>query len=569
MPTLELNKMLGGVMALGDPVAQRPDSRRGAAKRQLKATLRRLAQLKGESLQLYRALPRAERFHASRARIRLLDGSNQAGRTLAGMCEIARAVTGCDPYQKYPKTGLALCVGYDAEHIASPMWRSLAREGAFNTIRDEQTKLWRSVRLDPNDPLKLDPYDAAYREKWREAPPLLPERWYKNHVAWEDRGKDIPRHVTIPKTGWKILFRSSKGDAVRGIQINLWQFDEEIKNYQFLPEALRGCMRFDGVGFWTATPQSGGVQLYELHERALAEDKDVEAFPLYIFENPFYTDESKQAFYDSLSEDERRVRWHGEYALVGRRVYPTYDPQGIHGYEPREIPPDWCVYVIVDPGSQHCGTIFLAVDPDEAHVWIYDGFDLRSADARRWAGEVKKREPEQGFHAFVMDLQMGRQRSVGMEQGTNVAKEYYEGLKEAGCLPQTQGPLGGFFPGSNDIPGREEALRGWLSIRGTGPFAGTPKLQVARGCVSELDRQMKRAHMIVDRPDQREKKYPEDVLVTLEYGAAFDPRYYAPEPRDAESGDNKTVYERFQAKRRSPRHSGGAAQRYGSGMVIG
>ncbi len=223
--------------------------------------------------------------------------------------------------------------GYDAEHIASPMWRSLAREGAFNMIRDEQTKLWRSVRPDPDNPVKLDPYDAAYREKWREAPPLLPERWYKNHVAWEDRGKDIPRHVTIPKTGWKILFRSSKGDAVRGIQINLWQFDEEIKNYQFLPEALRGCMRFDGVGFWTATPQSGGVQLYELHERALSEDKDVEAFPLYIYENPFYTDESKQAFYDSLSEDERRVRWHGEYALVGAGSVVTTDiPAGTVAY---------------------------------------------------------------------------------------------------------------------------------------------------------------------------------------------------------------------------------------------
>jgi len=168
-----------------------------------------------------------------------------------------------------------------------------------------------------------------------------------------------------------------------------------------------------------------------------------------------------------------------------------------------------------------------------------------------------------------MDQQMGRQRSVGMEQGTNVAKEYYAGLEEAGCLPQTQGPMGGFFPGSNDIDGREEALRGWLAIRGTGPHAGTPRLQVARGCVPELDRQMKRAHMVIDRPDKRDTKYPEDVLVTLEYAAAFDPTYHEPEPRDADPAANQTVVERFEAKQRNPRRGGGATQRFGASMQIG
>jgi hypothetical protein len=556
-----------------EPPPQRPApdgaSARAVRAQQLKAVLHKLAKRKMEGLQLYRSLPAAERFHACTSRIRLLDGSNQAGRTLAGECEVARCATGTDPFGKYAKEGgVILAVGYDEEHIGDPMWRRLARPGAFNTIRDEHTGLIRSVRPDPSNPLRLDPYDEAYREKWQDAPPLLPERCIRK-VAWEDRGKDVPRHV-VTTNNWKILWRSSKGDAVRGIQINLWHFDEEIKNHQFLPECLRGCMRYDGVGFWSATPQSGGAQLYELHLRAASEDPDVQAFPLYITENPFYTDEAKQAFHDALSEDERRVRWYGEYAIAGQLCYRTYDPQGIHGCEPKEIPPDWCVEVIVDPGSQHCGTLFGAIDPAEAHLWVYDGFDLRNADAQMWAVEVGKRLRGRVPERVIIDQRMGKQRPPSMSVGTNVASEYFAALLQAGVRPRTEGPLNGFFPGSDDVDGREEAVRGLLAIRGDGPFSGTPTLQVMRGCVPQLDQQMRLAHRKSDRPGKRARHdlMPEDVLVTLEYWAASKPGYHPPVV--AAEGTTPSVLDNFNKKcARQRRRRSAASADFGPGMQLG
>jgi len=519
MQTLDLQKLTEGVATYdAAPRPERPppppETRKAARASRLQKVLRQLAKRKMEGLQLYCELPRAAPFHASRARIRLADGPNQGGKTLMAEVEVARAVTGTDPHNKYPKSdGVCLCVGYDEEHIGDPMWRKLARPGAFSMIPDEYTGIMRSVRLDANNPLKLDPYDEAYREKWCDAPPLLPPRCIRK-IAWQDRGKDIPRHVTTTNN-WKILFRSSKGDAVRGIQINLWQFDEEIKNQQFLPEALRGSMRFDGRGFWSATPQSGGVQLYELHLRAVSDDPDVEAFPLYIVENPFYTDAAKQAFYDSLSEEERQVRWFGNYAIVGQLVYRTYDPMVTHGCEPFEVPIDWCVYVIVDPGSQHCGTIFGAIDPDEKHAWVYDGFDLPGADGRLWAAEVEKRLHGRQVEAFIMDQQMGKCQSVGLEAGTTVAQKYFEGLQELDVQPRTEGPMNGFYQGSKDIDGREEAVRSLLAVRGSGPHSGSPKLQVMRGCLPILDRQMRLANRPASRPDKR-AKLPEDVLVCFD-----------------------------------------------------
>ncbi len=524
---------------------------------------RRLIELEGESLRLYRALPRALAFHMAMMMIRLLDGANQAGRTLAAMVELARAMTGTDPYGKYPKENMRiLVVGYDGDHLADPMWSKLARPGAFDLIRDERTKLLRSVRPNPENPLELDPYDAAYREKWVEAPPLLPERFIKS-IAWEDRAKDIPRLVTTI-TGTQSLWRSSKSKAVRGRQFHLWLFDEEIENDQYLVECLRGSMRYGAKGIWSATAQSGGMQLYELYERAQNNDPNVSRFPLFIYENPFYEEKNKQAFYDSLSEDERRVRWFGEYAIVSKRVYPTYDPQGIHGYEPREIPPDWCIWGVVDPGTQRLGFLSGAVDPEEKHLWLYDGFDLRHTDARQWAGEVASRAPVQGYQGMIMDYQMGKAQTVGLPSDTTVAREYWKALQEAGVTVHTKGPMEGFYPGSPNIPGREEAVRSLLAIRGVGPHRGTPTLQVARGVNPDLDREIKRAHMKISNPKVREKKYPEDLLQPLEYLAAFGPGYSIPPSSEP---PKSTVDPWVEKKRRKARRSAGRS--FGNAMSIG
>jgi hypothetical protein len=483
-----------------------------------------------EGLALYRPLPVAEGFHRSTARIRLLDGPNQCGKTLAAEVEVARALLGLDPYGKYPKhNGRALAVAHEGDHISQVTWKTLTQPGAFSIIRDEHTQRWRSVRFQSDDPTKLDPYDAAYREKWREAPPLLPERLIQ--VAWDDRGRGIPRVVKVPSTGWKMLWRSSKGDAVRGVQLHLWHFDEEIGNQDFLPECLRACMRYGGRGFWSATPQTGGPQLYDLRDQADHGSGGVEAYSLSLIDNPFYTEEEKQAFYDQLSEDEREVRYYGRYPRAGLRVYPMFAVMGIHGYEFTEVPSNHCRVAAVDPGTQHCGTVFAAIDPDDAHVSVYDAMDLRSADAGRWADEMYRQQGEHAFEAIVMDERAGKQHPMG--HAKNIAEHYWEALRRRGIKPRVLGPMSGFFPGSGDVEARQEALLDWMAVRGTGPFAGSPRLKVARGRVPMLERQIKAAQMEMPQYGKRTKsnkrmKLQEDVLVCLEYLAAHNPFYREP-----------------------------------------
>lgn len=533
------------------------EARRLALKSQLNGVTRRIAALKMEAMRLYLPLPAAEAFHASTAKWRVIDGSNRAGKTLAAAAEAVRAWLGCDPHDKYPKTnGNSLVVGLDGDHIAM-MWKKCAEPGAFSMIRDERTRLWRAVRPDPAVPTQLDPYDDAYREKWREAPPLISPRMISGRPAWDDRAKGIPRYVKFT-TGWTSLWRSSEGKSPQGEHYNLGWVDEQITNEQFYLEMCRGLVGLGETaqhkprGMWSATPQTSNPQLLDLRESADAGSEDNNAFQLLIDDNPFIPADEKRAFFESLSDDEREVRYYGKYAITGRRVYPSYNAMGIHGCEPFEIPPHWTRYVWVDPGRQHCGCLFFAIDPDEKHVYVYDGFDLRNGTAQKWAAEVKQRETEHSFEAFGIDQQMGKETPVG--HADNVAHHYFQALLEVGVRPRTQGALRGFFPGSPDIPAREEALLRWLSIRGDGPFDGTAKLQVFRGHVPDLDRQFKRAHMDHKRANKR-AKVPEDVLVCLEYFAAFDPKYREPVLREKQA-ENPVYDAMMRKKRKQPQLSG-------------
>lgn len=551
MPGLEM--LQGGFSGdFGPPAEPIPQMAEAGEEFRRRDTLRRLLKRHMEGLRLYRPLPHLEPFHAANCKWRIIDGSNRSSKSQSGACEVSRAWCGCDPYDKYiRRNGNSLVVGLRLQHIEM-LWRKCAQPGSFKIIRDEHSGLYRSVRPDPNDSLHLDPYDQANKEKWKDAPPLIPPRMIAK-IAWEDRGKGIPAFVQF-KTGWRALFCSSDSKPPQGDHYHLVLFDEELVNQGFINEAIRGLVALDEIpkhcpkGIWTATAQTANPELLEFREQSDGGSESIRAFQALIADNPYVSDEEKQAFHDVLSEDDRDVRYYGKYALAGRRCYPTYDPQGIHGYEPKEIPPHWCRYIGVDPGTQHCGTIFVAVDPKEEHVWLYDGFDLRQADATAWARRIKARGEQ--YEAIVLDERMGKQRFVGHHQGQTVASQYRIALDAVGVKPRQAGPLEGFFPGTHDVPGRQEALRNWMVMRHDSPHAGSPRLKVARGILPVLDQQIRHAHMDMRNAEKR-AKMDHDLLEALEYLAGFDPCYY--EPRREVEEERDIVWERFQAQERRTR----------------
>jgi hypothetical protein len=455
-------------------------------------------------------------------------GSNRAGKSVAVAAEIARAVTGQDPHDKYRKRdGRVLIVGKDVEHLGNPIWSLLGRPGAFNTVRDRQTGKLRALRPRTDDPARLDPDDLARRAEWRPSEPLIPPRMIRN-IAWEERKRGIPRMVTLTN-GWEMWFRSGGSDPPRGIQLDIVWFDEEFDNLAFYAESNARLVDREGVGIWSATPDVSTPQLAELYERAADSTQNIESFEVQISDNPFLSPEAKEEFRRSLTtEEDLEVKFYGRFSLFGRRVYSCYRPEGEHGCEPFDIPEDWARYVFLDPGRQRAGTIFAAIDPDEKHIWIYDAFPLKNANANRWAELVAERQGDWKFEAMVIDKRFGRQGRAGQDD-RSVAEQYWQALKDHGVEPRVMGPLAGFFAGSDDIMFREEALLDWMRVRECGPFEGSAKLRVFKNICPELHKEIQEAYYDRKRPDKRVKLRLSDLIEALEYGASVAPRYQRPE----------------------------------------
>lgn len=525
---LEFRRQFEGARGMGEA---RPRARRLATERRLATLAGQIREMETEAIRHFRALPHVESFFASDKNVRILCGSNQSSKTFHGLAEIARAVTGQDPYGKYPKeNGRAILVGYDMDHLADPIFRKLFVQGEFKLIPDEHTGKFRAVRPDPANPRQLDPYDLAYQEKWIDAPPLIPGRFVREH-AWEHANKQIPRMSRLIND-WTILWRSSNSRPPRGRQVHVVGLDEDLqKAGEWINELVPRLLKHNGKLIWMATGQEGGPELIELIDKAKEGCPYIDVWNLLIVDNAFISDEQRAFFRETLTnEDEVAVRFHGEIATVRRLVYREYQPNGMHGYEPFPIPPDWCRYVVIDPSRQHTGVLFVAVDPQERHAWVYDGFDVPQANAIHLAGMVMERQGAMKFEAAVMDEHMGRTRHTGGFDDCTVASNYWVAFAEVGVQFRRWGPLSGFFPGSDNIEGRTLALKGWMTPRLSGPFAGTPKLKVARGMIPLLDKQIARAHTESKRGQTRSDKTPQDLLDCLEYGAAFEPGYFAPGP---------------------------------------
>jgi hypothetical protein len=437
--------------------------------------LAEVARREMEALRLYQPMPTQAAFHASHADERVIRGGNRGGKTLAAFVEIARAITGTDPEDKYPKAdGIAYLVGKDERHIARVMYKKLFKPGAFEIIKDLKTGKWRPV---------LPVLDDEREDEKRKAPPLVPHRFYSpKAISWRNKREGVPSVVRL-KNGWEVHFFSSLGEPSQGVAVDLVAFDEEIEHPQWYPEmsarlidcrkrnALTGKSK-SGKFIWSATPQAGTQVLYELCERAAVckgePDPPVEDFHVTLLENTYISEESKQDFIRKLegNEDEIGVRVYGDFALLGRKVYPEFTPLGVHGMVSFEIPPDWTRYIAVDPGRQVCAVLFAAIpppsDPRHDKVFLYDELYIKRCSAQTFAERLKNRIHPTGqrIRAALVDHRAGRQTEIG--SGRTIEQQYVEALQGVGISFEVGGST--FVWASDDVKAGIEAVRAGLHV---------------------------------------------------------------------------------------------------------
>lgn len=493
-----------------------------------------------ESLALYEPLPHVAEFHSCEAPERILRGSNRSGKTLTAACEFSRAVTGTDPFKKYPKNdGRAFVVGKDEKHNSEVLYRKLFRPGAFYVIQDKATGKMRSFR-------PWEPEDAARKDEARRADPLIPPRMIVD-IAWENKKESCPSLVTLTN-GWEIRFFSSKGKPPQGSDIDLAWFDEEIVDSEWYNEIAARLIDRDGKFFWSATAQLGGAQLFDLCEQAERcrndpEPRVVEVFA-HISSNPHFTDEQREKFFSKLTDEQIKIRVEGEFAFTSYRVYPEFEER-VQGIDYFQIPNTWTRYAVTDPGRQVCAVIFAAVpppsDPWAGHVIAYDELYIRNCTAKKYGEEMRKKCQGQNFEAFIIDHQGGKITDIA--SGQNVEAQYAAALKQHRIRSRRTGHA--FIWGASDVDGGIEKTRSWLVIGDN----GRSKFLFFASKMPNFAWEVKRYHYkrvagrLTDKPDKRNDHMADN----LRYLAMYDPKWVKPVKM---GGTRQGVLDRIKEKKK-------------------
>lgn len=521
-----------------------------------------LASRRMESLKLYQPMPLQAGFHASMAKERILRGGNRSGKTLSAAVEVARAVTGQDPWKRYPeKGGICYCVGFDGRHVGQTMWKKLARAGAFKIIRDLRTKKWRAFF--PNDP-----EDARRAHLAKAAPPLIPNRMIES-ISWFLKKENQPQVVKLVN-GWELHFFSGNAKPPQGSTCHLGWFDEEIADGEWYNEIAARLVDENGWFIWSATPQAGTDQLYNLHERAeeqVVKDtkpRTVEEFVVHINENVHMTDEQRTAFIDKLDEDSRDIRVAGEFAGI-HRVFPEYNPK-YHEVEFRDIPDTWTRYIGIDPGRQVCAALFLAVPPptdtdNKDQFYLYDELYIKDCDAVQFGRSMKEKCDGQHFRAFIIDPNEAPKHDTG--GGLTIEEQYRKQLQIHSVKSELTGS--GFLMGDDNRRGAFEAIRLMLKKQPTNSSWTIPSALrvIAERCpnfIWEIKhlKYKKIANIVTDDPDERKRTH---LIACLRYLIQYRPKWYPLPKREPGGG---MAYKRFLRKQEKASEAGG-----GYGIMLG
>lgn len=542
-----------------------------AHKRLLAEKLRREC----EALRMYEPLPHQVAFHQSTIQTLVMQKGNQVGGTLAGAVEVARALTGQDPFNKYPKTdGIVACLGYGEKHIGKTFYPKLFKSGAFDIIKDLDTGRWRTYR----------PWAAAEggdlerdAEK-KPAPPLIPQRFIKE-IAWEKRSERIFSVVRLT-TGWELWAFNSAGDPgqAQGFQCKLYWVDEDLATSGWISEILFRLLKARGYLRWTALPHGKNDEMLKLLDEAEKQNEQsnptVKVLKVTTYENKYI---GKETLDDTvrtakaLGEDVYRQRILGDLNLNSTLMYPTFNrrlhdvmnvtenstkAQQILAERMGEPPDDWTRYTSIDPGYNTCAIEFLAVPPPELgdQIFLYDECYLKEATSYHFGEAMQLKCHATQYEAFFLDYHGGHLRGIG--SGDVPIDKYREALEERRIRSESTGS--GFRSGMDDRKRREEAMRTYLSLH----RGGYPRLMIVAGKCPSFVWEMERFRKKIVRQwgkdvpiDEGERRVNTHAIEAVEQAIAVDLPYVKPRNHAIKSSivERLTAWrDKLRAQKRQP-----------------
>lgn len=438
-------------------------------------------------------------------------------------------------------------VGLQLNHIGQTLHRLLCRAGAFEIVRDPQTGLWRAWQ-----PGRIPGDDLIPPDQRKPAPPFLPPSCIVKET-WENKAEY--KFTSLETTDGSMVYGfASSGDVKRGDPVNRIWVDEEIKFSDHYAEWMSRLSDRKGRILWTSWPDIKTPALLRLYNRAIEQEEefarghrtklDVQRFRFIGSESPFIDKDEIRKRAEGWTETERRARDFGEFVVDTIQTYPEFNRQ-VHVVSFGEsnplndriteamaklnwnVPADWTVDLILDPGTRRPALLWGAVPPpefwdgDQPSYVVFRELAVPRINAYEMAQRAMAADPGRRYSRFIIDRKGGDQTPMGF--AWSVHTQYAKEFERVGLRCQMTGSM--FMPGDHVWVTRSMKLRRWFVVS---PLTGRAPLRIVSHACPELIRQLEGNVRAVSKEDVQDKPAEgqiQDVMVCLEYWAGSDPRY--------------------------------------------
>lgn len=267
-------------------------------------------------------------FHKCLKKNRWVFGGNRSGKTECGAVEVVYMARGCHPFRDVKKATVGWVVS-----LSTQVQRDVAQNKILNYINPD----------------------------WIEDVVMLSGRKdnYANGVIDYILIKNV--FGTISKIGFKSCDQGR--EKFQGTSLDYVWFDEEPPHDIYMECRMR-VLDKNGDIFATMTPLKGMTFVYEEIFMNKFNDSNIWYEFMQWDDNPYISEEAKNAMKASMSQDELKSRQFGEFMDCGGRVYPEFD-ENINVIEPFDVPYEWQDKISIDPGLKNpLSCHWYAVDYD-------------------------------------------------------------------------------------------------------------------------------------------------------------------------------------------------------------
>lgn len=212
-------------------------------------------------------------------------------------------------------------------------------------------------------------------------------------------------------------------DAWASAEVHRIHWDEEPNGdfgRELRYEARARLISTDGDEIISMTPLLGYSWVHDEVWEVRHSDPKIKVVQMGMADNPWNSPATVAEYASKLSEEEKRMRLHGEFVHLGGMFFEEFRER-LHVVDP--IRPKHLegqsIVVGIDPGRNRTGVVWIAFDKDNSAL-VFDEFNPKLAVVPDVAAEIKRKNKEWGLRAedvtYVIDPSSRNTSAINADQ---------------------------------------------------------------------------------------------------------------------------------------------------------